>query len=593
MAIPTPPVIPQKALWPLELISNLPFGSTTDLAAIDDLHPDRLREHLRVLHDLGLVDCRFFGTPVLRSEKRWWCTTHGYNALLQNAAADDEIATIRESWAGLGVSARRPDVAAVTTRVVKRLVSGILDRAPVFVVHFGAGPLDCLVELSGNRLIGVIHAGPALRRSSVWNRLKGLKEMPIASQYSVLILAPTVFDRNAFLDQMRSLGLSGAVATVDAAVNSTNSCWLVPGEDGWFGYKDIAANHVRSLVFRKDQSPVTSDDLELPLTEGRTTPVRGIETSPALHMPPSAKRFLQLLGDWVMLPREDALGILGVSSSQFSNIMRPLKTAGLVSTVEWEGKTAYAQSDAGISYASARDRSDPGAMLDLLSVSHRHQIPDGATRKQMIAARRGKLARWSLTNFQHNTVVTETVGNLTRELRDHSDWRVNEIIPPKRGRIAITPGSNVGRLRAALLGWRVRSTKRPTVAETKDLVIYPDALTFVQAAGGVLRLLLEVELTARTPKALQDRLENHVLHSVVRPDDTFTLFVFGSPESEAKALAAQTRWVQADPRRRWPTATTTVELIRTNFVTSRIWQVSANANERHSILDLPELVNRR
>ena len=81
------------------------------------------------------------------------------------------------------------------------------------------------------------------------------------------------------------------------------------------------------------------------------------------------------------------------------------------------------------------------------------------------------------------------------------------------------------------------------------------------------------------------------MQSMLRSPEQLTLFVVGSSTSEATALAAQTPWVQVYPKRGWPAATTTVNLLREHSVTGSIWKVNGDSGVRHSLLDLPALMN--
>ena len=586
-------VIPDRSLRTLEMVASAPFGPAQDYARFEDLHPDRVREKLRELYALDYVDCHSFGTYTLRSERRWWLTTHGYRALLENAQDEARRAMVRRHWSGLGVMARRADVAAVVTRVVARLAPYISGPSPIRFHYFNSGPLDCVVELDGHRFISVIHAGPALRRRSVWARLKTLKEMPFASNYPLLILAPTIFDRNSFLAQIRTLGLNGLVAMESAALDGGVLCWLAPDTKEWVSYKDIAQKRLMSRYFTKDESPMRITDLELSFLDERTTPVRHIKESPALNLSPLGKRLLDTLIHWPSLDRDDAINMLKITGPQLSDLLRSLRALDLITTEEADGVTYYSQSDVAISYTSARDRCDPSAILDLLSVSRRWEVPPTASRKQVIASYRGSLIRSILANREHDSLVTEAMGYVTCELANHSDWRVIQSLPPRRARIALTPDRSIDTLRSALNLWRVLSTKRSGIAQDRSIVVFPDALIYVIAGRTTLRIVLEVELTATTRGEWQDRLESHVMHSLLRSPAQFTLFVVGSSNSEATALAAQTRWVQTVPKRRWPVATTTVDLLRDRYVTDPIWRVDASSEERHSLLALPDLMNER
>lgn len=572
------------------MVSQMPFGSVGDYAKLLAVHPDRIRERLRKLFESDYVNHRSFGTTTLRSERRWWATTHGYRARLGIAQTDEERARVQREWCGLGVMSRRADVAAVVMRMVTYLASHVSDPSTIRLNFFDAQPLDCLVELSGNHFLSVIHAGPALRHRSIWDRLKVLADMNLSSQYLLMIIAPTIHDRNIFLIHARRLKLNCVVAT-ESSVISGGTGWLDTATNQWASYKQLAEKRMVSLRFTRDQSPVEMRHLELPFLEGRTTPVRKITESPALNTPPLGKRFLDTLVHWPILHRFNAQHILGVSASQLSDLLKRLRARDLIVTEVIDGDHHYYLSDDAISYIAARDRCDSAAMHNLLSGSQRFDVPMDASRKRVIASRRGSLIRSRLTNFRHDGLVSEALGYLIDELPANAGWRVIQFLSSPRSRISLTPGSRTPKLRGALLNWRLLATKRKGINERSSIVTVPDALVFIEAGEVTLRIGLEVELTATTRKEWQDRLEAHMLHSLLRSPEQLVLFVIGTPESEQTALEAQTYWVQRDRTRPWPVATTTVDLIQTELVTDPIWRVDSGQEGRISLVDLPKVMN--
>ena len=590
---PIAPSISVRIARTLKLVAAVPFATALDYAAFERLLPDRIRERLRKLHELALVDFEAFGTPTLRSERRWWVTTSGFRLLLEHAETDAERDSIRRDWAGLGVMARRADVAALITRVIAGLAPHIPDPSPVVVrFHYlNSGPIDCVVELTGNRFITIVYAGPLLRRRSVWNRLNRLTELTMAANYPLLVLTPTIFDRTAILDQVGALGLNGLAATVTTALDARLNQWLSPDQEDWFGYKTVAEERMMARYFTADKSAVRVDHLKLPLLEPRTTPVRNIRRSPALRLSPLAKRMLDVMAHWLTLNRNTAIDLLDVSGPQLSDILRSLRALELVTTEQKGGSTSYSLSDTGISYLSARDRCDVAAMLDLLSVSRLWDLPQDATYKQTVASYRGGLIRSFLKNRDHDSLVSECLGYLTTELAANSSWRVLDHLPPRRSRISVTPGRRIKTLRPALRSWRTLSTKRKDIGQDRGIVVFPDALVHIETGDTTLRIILEVELTATTRGEWQDRLESHVMLALLRYPDQVTLFVVGSDESEQTVLQAQTRWVQAGRGRSWPVATTTVEKIRERPVTDPIWRVDVRETKCRSLLELPEVMN--
>ena len=577
--------IPDRYMSMLDTVSNTPFGSARDYASVTHLSVDSAREYLRELEKLGFVSNRHFGTPELASERRWWASMSGYRDLLTEFPHHADQSRIRREVAGLGVMKRRPDVAAIITRLVARLAPFTVARRANSLPHFqlnyfNAGPLDCLVEVDTNRFLGVICAGPFLRGTSLSRRLNMLKKLVRASRYNVLILTAGVFDREVALRQLHDGGLRGAVAAAAVAVGENNLCWRSLESERMLSHWAVASRYFTSLHFVKSGRLVVKHDLDLPFLPERRTPVRNVGQVAALSLPPLAKRFMVLLGYWPLLPRDAALNMLRVSAPQFSDLLRRMRDLDLVATDEIDGAVHYSLSDAGIAYASVRDRRDGVAMLDTLSVERRE---DGA--------RRGSVIGDLLSKWRHDRLVTEAIGNLAGALRG-SEWRITETVPPRQGRMAIKPDEDVYEWQADLSNWRVLATDGIELFKDREIDFYPDAIVYLSSGGDTIRILFELELSTTTVGAWQKRLEKYLLHSFRRQPGDVVLFVIGSSASESLALAAQTGWVRADRSRSWLVATTTVDLMQTKAFTSPIWRVDAADSERLPLFSLPRLMRR-
>ena len=580
--------IPVRSAVTLATVGNIAFASASDYAMICGVKPDTLRSYLRELKTLGYVQSTHFGTPDLRSEPRWWSTKRGYEARLAIATDETTRAEIRRDWAGLGAMTRRPDVAAVISRTTALLCRQVNDRGTPRIHYFKAPPLDCLIEFARHRFVAILYAGPTLPRRSLWKRLDNFGKLPIASRYLLLVLTPTVFDRNICRDQLRTLGLNGVVASTGAAVEGDLPSWLDPRQEGWLDYAALAENRLVRLHWTSDERPVRASQLGLTYLPERRTPVRRAGQAADLNMSPLAKRFLVLLGQWVMLDRQSAIDLLGVSASQFSGLLGTLRGLGLVATEEFDGITYYALSDTGISHRSAQDRRDAEAMQTTLSTARRWEVPAGASLKDDIKSRRGAAVRKFLTNRVHDTLTTEVIGYLNTEVPKVSDWRVSAHIPAKRARITFTPGDGV---RWGLIGWRKMKTDRSAVDGNSEIQFFADGVVYLSnSSGNTLRLLLEVERKASTHREWQDRLETYVLYSLVRPSYDLPLMVVPSPAQEQVAIWLQTLWALSQPWRRWPIALTTVELIRTMPISGQIWRVDWFDQSQHTLLSLPDIM---
>lgn len=589
--------IPPRSHWTLETVCNFQFATAVDYAVINGIRPDTTREHLRELRSLGYVDTNSFGSLYLKSEPRWWVTTRGRNALLVNAPGHEDRAAIRYHMAGLGVMARRADVAALISRLTARLTPHITEPGTVFVHYFDSGPLDALIQYQGNRFVGVIYAGPSLARRNVWRRFRTLKEMPLTAGYLTMVLAPTIYDRNVFLNQISTLGdLKCVVSYTHTAVAATGAPWKAPGQKNWISYKQLAQDRVRSRVFTRDNTAVQIDDLELRFLDERTTPVRRVSERVDLNLPPLAKKLEVALGQWGMLARPAVMHKLGVSSPQLSGLLKKLRVLDLISTERIGGLTYYALSDSGISHRAAQDRCEPTALLDFLSTTPQWPVPAGAPPRDYIRSKRGSFIRQRLENRQHDDLVSALVNYLKVTLPKYSDYATGDVVPSMRSWYTFTPGDRLSQFQSALSNWRELPTDRPNVVKDKHVPIgfRPDAIAFLHSpTRASLILLLELEQSASTPLAWQDRLEVYMLYSLVRPEHVLPLLVVPSEASETIALRAQTRWRQAESARQWPVAITSLERLRRGPIDGPLWRVDATMAEGHSLLSLPRLLQRR
>ena len=523
-------------------VVTLPFASAKDHAAFggEENVKDR-REDLRLLAEGGWVARRSFGTPHLRAEYRYWPLPKLQEGLLEDAtpsddADEDEInrAESHRTWCekrrtGLGVMARRPDVAATIARVAARLAMVIEDHCPSFCEYFNSGPLDSLLEYNG-RLVGVIWMGPALPRSSVRRRLNELRA--ICSRYPLctVVLVPSVFDRDTLFQSMRKLGLTGAVATVaDAVDDKGDAGWRTTAFPRTVGGIAEVGDMVRSAP---------TGGFALPYLEERSTPLRGVGGAPVINdLPPKAQEIINLLVDWPVTPRRDLINMLNTSSSTFSQMLGKLRRHDYVIELRVNGKPCYALSDECISDVSARDRRDKAALLDSISVKRRYQLSEDPSWSEYAEHFWGWRVREYMGQVRHEHTVTEILGQLCKTLPRETGWEVRYMLPPPtRSYIEFSPGNRLGLMEAALEKWRGRpGTVEEVLEEDEVFVFHPDAIVQVTDGRSFRNFLLEVELTARTTRQWQERLKTYMLHSLVRQRGVLPLFVVDSVASVGRA----------------------------------------------------------
>ena len=585
-----------RALHPtLFYVAHTSFGTAADYAEISYRKINTLRGHLRQLKALNYVASKSFGTPDLESTARWWSLPRGFRALEENAANERDRAWPGSYMAGLGVMARRPDVAAVIARLVAQLAPHVpAPKQYTNLNYVKSGPIDAVAAFPGGRYVLIFYVGLGLPRTSVWDRLKKLQELPVARRYLCLILAPTIHDRNIILSQLRHRQLEGlncVVSTTHISVTTTGG-WLDPRQHGWITNKDLCQSRLSAFIFPDEDRRVSLRDLNLEFLRPRKTSVRGIAADVDLRLPPNAKKLLILLWNSPVFNRQDVMNVLGIHSEpQFSGLLRRLRELDLIVTEHIDGDAYYCLSDQGISHRATQDRCDVTAMRDRLSPTRRWPVPPGASLEADIKSRRGRVLRRAMRNIQHNSGVTKVVGQLCTEMGGHPRWQIGDILWPTRTRMSFTPGSRLIDLGWDLLDWRVHNTHRPDLKAKDQLIQFvPDAMVFLHSDNRSICALIEVELNASTPREWQDRLETYALYSHMRSSDYLPLFIVPSAGDEANVLLAQTQWVEANRARRYPVAVSNFDQIKGHGVTGPIWKVSSSTTDRHTLFELMQVM---
>ena len=577
--------IPPHCMLTLQALGRFGFAAARDLAALTGQDVDTVRSHLQTLERYGYARGRYFGTPYLRTEKRWWAPDRGYRARIAAAATEEEANEVRGERAALGAMVLRPDTAALLNRVASQIAPHVEDPAPIFSDWFDAGPLDLMIQFADDRFLFIVYADQALRRPRVWKRLRELRELFTGSMYHTMVITTTSRDRLIATAQLKNLNLPGSVGTVDHVLNPGLSPWWDWQAAKW---RDAAgvASQVRAKTYTATEKRVTLSDIQLPFMEPRTTPVRGVATAAALHISPLAKRILELLQLWPKTARSSIMSILGCSSSQLADQFRPLRRHGLVVT-ERQGRIMYCLlTPRGIKYVGDRGRASPRELYRLLGPAY---VEDERGR----TVREGSLVRALEGEPEHHDLVMESTGLVSKAIRNDPEWSVAGLIPPRRGRLPFKPGPRASQFRGALQDWIPQASRRRQLRENTELVIFPDATIEVEdQAAGRTELFLEIELSSVTETEWRERLERYVLLSLFRLPSQIPLFVVPNTQIEMTALKIQTQWVLRSGARRWPAAFTTADLLRARGADGITWRVTSENNYGYPLRDLPKLLLR-
>ena len=567
----------------LRVLSRFGFSAPRDIAALSAQEVDTVRSHVKALERCGYARGRHFGTPYLRTEKRWWVADRGYRAEI--AAADNaaQAHVIREERAGLGAMVLRPDAAALINRVVATIVPHVEDTSELYTSYFDSGPLDLLLEFSKDRFLFFMYVDQALRRRRVWTRLKELRELFTGSMYHTVVITTTSKDRLFASNWLRNLSLPGSVGTVHHVLNPGLQPWWNWEEEKWEDSAGVSSQvGYRTYTETGKRVPVT--DMQLPFIGPRTTPVRGVATAAALNVPRRAKEIVELLHLWPKTARSSLKTILGVSSSQLSDHLRPLRERGLVAT-ERQGRVMYCLlTRDGIKQVADRGAASSRDLYNLLS-------PDYIKDERGRTVREGTLVRAREGEPEHHDLVMESIGLISTAIRKETVWKVAGLIPPRRGRLPFSPGDRVEDFRDALFDWIPQASRRRQLNTNTELVIFPDATIEVEdQTSARTDLLVEVELSSATEAEWRERLERYVLYSLMRPSSCLPLFVVPDNYIELTVATLQTHWVLQADTRRWPAAFTTVSRLRNRGADGNTWRVDARTSLAHPLRSLPALM---
>ena len=247
------------------------------------------------------------------------------------------------------------DAVASIYRLAASLSPGI-DGLRSQVEFHRRGRFDATITLHDGRSFGVVRQGLALRRRSLYDRLRAIAQYDHWRRPdTVLILTPSAWElrrtaRFCINNDLRDCFI--AVESRDALERRDLRIWCEP--TGLFGLSYSTLVTVSSHG-RPGGGPRTASPERKRASLPR--PERMAQAAPAFGISPSEKRTLDLITDHPMIPREHLALWLGVSEGRVSQMMRSLvNTWSLVERRGKRGDTRYTLSAEGIRYVTHRDR---------------------------------------------------------------------------------------------------------------------------------------------------------------------------------------------------------------------------------------------
>ena len=217
------------------------------------------------------------------------------------------------------------------------------------------GRFDAAITVHDSRTFGVVRQGLALRRRSLYDRLRAIAGYDYTRRPSaVLILTPSVWEERLTTRFCERLNLDDCYVAVESRNTLERRDLRLWHKYSWVGstYRTLedVSSHGSPGGWRSTASPERKR-ASLP------RPERMAQAAPAFGVSPAEKRTLDLITDHPMIPREHLALWLGVSEGRVSQMMRSLvDTWGLVERRGKRGDTRYTLSAEGIRYVTHRDR---------------------------------------------------------------------------------------------------------------------------------------------------------------------------------------------------------------------------------------------
>ena len=179
----------------LHYLSRMPLVDTAELAMITGESHATVHRGLTGLLDEGLAGRVSNGTAHLPSSRRYYLTRKGVGAaagILGFDTPSDYVRAYPASREWLTLLIRRMDAVATVYRLAASLSPGTVGLRTQVDFH-RRGRFDAVITLHNGRSFGVVRQGRALRRRSLYDRLRAIAEYRYRRRpVTVLVLTPSV-----------------------------------------------------------------------------------------------------------------------------------------------------------------------------------------------------------------------------------------------------------------------------------------------------------------------------------------------------------------------------------------------------------------
>ena len=490
----------------LDSLSRMPFVDSAELALIlGEPHATVYRALTGLLAD-DVVGRVSHGTAHLPSSHRYYLTANGIRDAAQVLDFDtpsDFVRAYPMSREWLALLTRRMDAVASVYRLAASL-SPSVDGLRSHVEFHRRGRFDTTITLQDGRSFGVVRQGLALRRRSLYDRLRAIAEYDYTRRPdSVLVLTPSVWELRLTTRFCMELNLEDSYVGVESRDTLERRDLHV-----WQQTSGLFSGSYYTLNFVSSQGgPSGRLFTESPSRKRASIPQpqRMVQTVPTFGISPSEKRTLDLVTDHPMIPREHLALWLGVSEGRVSQMMRSLVNIwGLIERHGKRGDTRYTLSAEGIRYVTHRDRAELPTTQGIWSTAF---TTDRQGRKRHVGHRIDTWARQT----KHADGITWILSKLEAEARDDPD---SELV------------------------WSVPTARSDRAYNWGDSAIAPDAVGKVIAGGLHVPFYFEYELRARHPRGVIARLSPYTSYywspapEEDQPPFPTTLFVVDTEDVE-------------------------------------------------------------
>ena len=499
----------------LHFLSQMPFVDSAELAGIlGEPHATVHRTLTRLLAS-GVASRVSHGTAHLPSSHRYYLTASGIGEAVRVLGFDtpsDFVRAYPVSREWLALLIRRMDAVATIYRLAASLSPGV-DGLRSHVEFHRRGRLDATITLHDCRTFGVVRQGLALRRRSLYDRLRAIAEYHYTRRPdTILVLTPSVWEQRLTTRFCMELNLEDSYVGVESQDTLERRNYHV-----WQKTSGLFSGSYYTLDFVSSQGG-TGGALHTESPERKRAsipnPERMVQAAPTFGVSPSEKRILDMVTDHPMMPRDHLACWLGVSEGRISQMMHSLvDTWGLIERRGKRGDTRYTLSDEGIRYITHRDRAQLPTTQGIWSTA---LTTDHQGRTRHVGHR---IDTW-VRQTKHADGITWFLSKLEAEARDDPD---SELL------------------------WSVPTARSDRAYNWGDSAIAPDAVGKMVAEGLQIPFYLEYELRARHPEGVIARLSPYTSYywstepGEDQPPFPTTLFVVDTEEVEATYVRTAAR----------------------------------------------------